>query len=224
MRIGREAESIATTVADLIGARDRVVREHAPHTVQAEIQQHIEVAERRILRARDRARRAREQLLQTRQRRARLADQRMELEATERRMNYLGDLAMSPNLPQEEQSFLLGRWDSSTDGLLEAAVIAVNLAQRLRRGMSVAGRVSQVDRELPRARQRALQARQQLLEARGRRLWPGRERGRARIVVVSRGSRDGEVLRIEVRWAMLGRAQQDVSQDQGPRRGRGQER
>ena len=46
VRISREAESIARTVADLIGARDRVVREHAPHTVQAEIQQHIEVAER----------------------------------------------------------------------------------------------------------------------------------------------------------------------------------
>ena len=42
VRIGREAESLA----DLIGARDRVVREHAPHTVQADIQQHIEVAER----------------------------------------------------------------------------------------------------------------------------------------------------------------------------------
>jgi hypothetical protein len=92
VRIGREAESIATTVADLIGARDRVVREHGPHTVQVEIQQHIEVAERRILRARDRARRTRELLLQTRQRRARPVDQRMELEATERRMNYLGDL------------------------------------------------------------------------------------------------------------------------------------
>jgi hypothetical protein len=100
VRIGREAESIATTVADLIGARDRVVREHAPHTVQAEIQQHIEVAERRILRARDRARRSREQLLQTRQRRARLADKRMELEATERRINYLGILRCLLTCPQ----------------------------------------------------------------------------------------------------------------------------
>jgi hypothetical protein len=90
--------------------------------------------------------------------------------------------------------------------------------------MSVAGRVSQVDGELPRARQRALQARQQLLEARGRRLRQGRERGRAGIVVISQGGRVGEVLRIEARQAMLGRTQQDVSQDQGPRRGRGQER
>jgi len=60
-------------------------------------------------------------------------------------MNYLGDLAMSPNLSLEEQPFLRGGWDSSTNELLEAAVIAVNLAQRLRRRMSVAGRVSQVD-------------------------------------------------------------------------------
>jgi hypothetical protein len=131
---------------------------------------------------------------------------------------------MSPSLSPEEQPFLLGGWDSSADEVLEAAVIAVNLAQRLRRGMSVAGRVSQVDGELPRARQRALQARQQLLQVRGRRLRPGRERGRARIVVVSRGGRGGEVLQVEARCAMLGRAQQDVSQDQGPRRGRGQER
>jgi hypothetical protein len=148
----------------------------------------------------------------------------MELEATERRMSYFGDLAMSPNLSPEERPFLLGGWDWSTDELLEAAVIAVDLAQQLRRGMSVAGRVSQVDGELPRAQQRALQAGQQLLEARGRRLRPGRERGRARIMMVSRGGRDGEVLRAEARWAMLGRVQQDVSQDQGPRRGRGQER
>ena len=105
VRIGREAESIATTVADWIGVGDRVVREHAPHTVQTEIQQHIEVAERRIMRARDQARRAREQLLQTRQRRARLADQRMELEATERRMSYFGDLTMSPNLSQRKSHF-----------------------------------------------------------------------------------------------------------------------
>ena len=42
--------------------------------------------------------------------------------------------------------------------------------------------------------------------------------------MVSRGGRDGEVLWIEARRAMLGRAQQDVSQDQGPRRGRGEER
>ena len=80
----------------------------------------------------------------------------MELEATERRLNYLGDLAMSSNLSPEEQPLLLDGWDSS-DELLEAAVMAVNLAQRLRRGMSVAGRVGQVVGELPHARQRAQQ-------------------------------------------------------------------
>ena len=78
VRTGRKVESLATTMADLIRARERVVQEHVSHTVQAKIQQYIEVAEQRLLSVRNRARWAREQLLQTRQRRARLADQRPE--------------------------------------------------------------------------------------------------------------------------------------------------
>lgn len=112
-------------------------------------------------------------------------------------MNYRGDLTMSSDMSQGEYSFLPGVEGSSTDELLETTMIAVNLVQRLRRRMSAAGRASQVDGELSRAWQRVLQDRRQLLEERGRRLRPDRERGRARVVVVSRGGRNGDVLRIE---------------------------